>query len=35
MQSPQFKGITLLIGQTREFATFPVRNTIEVTPAIK
>jgi len=35
MQSPQFKGITLLIGQAREFVTFPVRNTIEVTPANK
>jgi len=35
MQSPQFKGITLLMGEAREFVTFPVRNTIEVTPAIK
>ena len=35
MQSPQFKGITLLMGQARELVTFPVRNTIEVTPAIK
>lgn len=35
MQSPQFKGITLLIGQAREFVMFPVRNTIEVTPAVK
>jgi len=35
MQSPQFKGITLLMGQARELVAFPVRNTIEVTPAIK
>ena len=35
MQSPQFKGITLLMGQARELVTFHVRNTIEVTPAIK